>query len=280
MRLHGAFDPDGDAHHAELAALAGDNVEFMGRFDNARLSEVYADLDVLVVPSVWVENSPITIHEAWLTHTPVVARDIGGMAEYVRDGVDGLHFHVGDPDDLARVLRRLTDEPGLLEQLGRDFPAVKTIAENTAETEFRYRALCSVDRACVGARLEWRGHEATRREGPTEVQGADLLLLRPGGGAAEYDLGALPAGPTRVTVEVLALGAEPAMEQGGRVLVGGVEVGRIPAFASGGEDEVRLFEFQVALPVRASVRVETHLEQGGPEAILRVARVTAQEGTP
>jgi glycosyltransferase involved in cell wall biosynthesis len=142
LHVHGEFAPGSDEHHARLAELAGDNVVFHGRFDNQRLAEIYAELDVLVVPSLWFENSPITIHEAHLLRTPVVASGIGGMAEYVRDGVDGLHFPVGDASALARVLRRFVDEPGLIDELSRDFPRIKTISENARETEYRYRALC------------------------------------------------------------------------------------------------------------------------------------------
>ena len=152
LNVHGDFEPERDEHQAELARLAeGAAVHFLGRFDNARLSEVYAQIDVLVVPSIWYENSPITIHEAFLTRTPVLASDIGGMAEFVRDGVDGLHFAVGDPDDMAAKMRRFLDEPGLIEALSRDFMTVKTISQNAQETEFRYRALVCRARAAEAA---------------------------------------------------------------------------------------------------------------------------------
>jgi len=145
LSIHGDFDPGRDPHHAALLGLAGSNVSFRGRFDNAKLSEVYADIDVLLVPSVWWENSPITIHEAFLTGTPVVASGIGGMAEYVRDGVDGLHFAVGDDADLAAKMRRFLEEPGLAARLAQGAPAVKTIEQDAAATETRYRALCCVE---------------------------------------------------------------------------------------------------------------------------------------
>ncbi|MFN0006304.1 MAG: glycosyltransferase [Planctomycetota bacterium] len=142
LSVHGDFEPERDPHHAALAKLAGSNVSFRGRFDNAKLSEVYRDIDVLLVPSIWWENSPITIHEAFLTGTPVVASGIGGMAEYVRDGIDGLHFAVGDDADLAAKMRRFLEEPGLAAKLAGGAPAVKTIEQDAAVTEARYRALC------------------------------------------------------------------------------------------------------------------------------------------
>ncbi len=159
LSVFGDFRPEADPHHAALAGLAAQNVHFRGRFDNAKLSRVYAEIDVLVVPSIWFENSPITIHEAFLTRTPVVASDIGGMAEYVRDGLDGLLFRAGDDEALARTLARFVDEPGLLAELGREFPTIKTIDEDAALTEARYRALLArVPLAIEGGRS--RGEDA------------------------------------------------------------------------------------------------------------------------
>jgi glycosyltransferase involved in cell wall biosynthesis len=147
LHVHGDFKPDVDAHHAELARLArGARVVFHGRFANERIAEIYRGIDVLVVPSVWFENSPITIHEAFVHATPVVASNIGGMAELVRDGVDGLHFEVGDSAHLARVLRRFVDDPQLVARLSTQFPRVKSIDEDAREMESRYRALCRDER--------------------------------------------------------------------------------------------------------------------------------------
>jgi len=125
--------------------------------------------------------------------TPVVASGIGGMKELVCDGVDGLHFVPGDDADLAAKMRRFLDEPDLLARLASDPPPVKTIEEDAAATEYRYRALCCVVRerpAQSEGRIlvECSGAETAAREGPVERQGADMLLLRPGGAAVEYEI--------------------------------------------------------------------------------------------
>ena len=281
LRVYGDFRPEQDAHHRELAELAGDNVQFMGRFDNARLSEVYAEIDVLVVPSIWFENSPITIHEAYLTETPVLASNIGGMAEYVRDGVDGLLYEVGDERDLARVMRRFVDEPDLLESLSRDWMPIKTIADNAREAEYRYRSLCTrVREPAAQVLLDAPGRAAARRTGPVEEQGADLLLLRPGGAAVEYELE--PAVPTggpaelEIRVDVLALAAEPQLALGGRVLLDGRQVGELEPFTADGEDGVRRFRLRHELAggePPAVLRIECALGDGRPEPHLRLARV-------
>lgn len=81
------------------------------------LADLMAQTDWVIVPSIWWENSPLVIQEAFRHHRPVICAGIGGMAEKVRDGVDGLHFRAGSATDLARVLARAVDEPGLHERL-------------------------------------------------------------------------------------------------------------------------------------------------------------------
>jgi len=115
-----------------------DRVEFLGEFDNQDALEVYADLDVLVVPSIWWENSPITIHEAILTGTPILASDFGGMRDFVRDGENGLLFEVGDAEDLARKMGRLVEDPACLESLRKPVIPIKTSEDDAAEMERRY----------------------------------------------------------------------------------------------------------------------------------------------
>jgi hypothetical protein len=219
---------------------------------------VYSELDVLVVPSLWWENSPITIHEAHLLATPVVTSGIGGMAEFVRDGIDGLHFRAGDAQDLAAKLQRFLDEPGLAAALVRDPPALKTLEQDGATMEYRYRALCA-RRSSLGPkplrpRLVWEraGIGTARREGPCEQQGAEMLLLRPGS-AAEYDLSTAAGGLRCLRIEQFAFSAEPGLALGLRVLVDGVQVGEAPARLPGPTDEVRAEELELELAPQARV---------------------------
>ncbi|MDZ4774894.1 MAG: glycosyltransferase [Planctomycetota bacterium] len=257
--VHGDFKPDSDEHHRLLRELAGANVEFKGRFDNANLSKVYAEIDVLIVPSIWFENSPITIHEAFLTHTPVVASNIGGMAEFVRDGVDGLHFEVGDEDDLAEKLSRFVEDRDLVRRLSQDWMEIKTIADDAAVTEARYRALCAIERDEIGETrprvlLDRAAIEATRRIGSVEQQGADMLLLRADGTArVEFDIRGCGGALRTLRIEQFALGTEPALALGLAVAVDGRRIGEFPAFTSQGVEGVRTHDVELELASDASV---------------------------
>ena len=86
-----------------------------GPVEHDCVADAFGSIDVLAVPSIWPENSPLVIQEAFLAGVPVVASRIGGIPEVVANGVNGLLFQPGDADDLARCLSRLVSEPGLLD---------------------------------------------------------------------------------------------------------------------------------------------------------------------
>jgi glycosyltransferase involved in cell wall biosynthesis len=117
-------------------------LEFAGAYSRPEeLTQILAETDVLVVPSVWYENSPNTILEAFVYRIPVIASNLGGMAELVQDGVNGLLFTPGSAADLARQLQRLLDEPDLLPALRRGIGPVKTLDEEVDELEALYDSL-------------------------------------------------------------------------------------------------------------------------------------------
>ncbi len=98
---------------------AGDRVKWMGEYRNQDIvPEVFNRCDVIVVPSIWAENSPLVIHEALQARVPVITGDYGGMAEYVHHEENGLLFNHRDPESLAREMQRLADDPALARRLG------------------------------------------------------------------------------------------------------------------------------------------------------------------
>jgi glycosyltransferase involved in cell wall biosynthesis len=88
---------------------AGRNVRFHGPYDNKQVDGLMRAADVVLVPSIWWENSPIVIQECLRNRCPIVCSNIGGMAEKVRPGLDGFHFNVGDALALRSLLRSLSD---------------------------------------------------------------------------------------------------------------------------------------------------------------------------
>lgn len=106
---------------AELRMLADEaapgRVTFHGRVGPPTLAALRDASLAVVVPSEVYENSPYAVIEAFSRGCPVVAADIGGLPELVSNESNGLLFAPGDADDLARVLRRLTDDAELQQRL-------------------------------------------------------------------------------------------------------------------------------------------------------------------
>jgi glycosyltransferase involved in cell wall biosynthesis len=125
------------------ASAAGLPVDFMGPFENDRRAEVYEQIDVLVVPSLWLENSPLVIHEAFMAGVPVVGSRIGGTADLVTDGLNGLLYDPTSPAQLTAALASVIAQPDRLEMFRAQLPRVKSIDDDAAEWETRYQAVIS-----------------------------------------------------------------------------------------------------------------------------------------
>jgi glycosyltransferase involved in cell wall biosynthesis len=92
-------------------------VQVLGPYTRDGLADRMAQVDWVVIPSTWWENSPMVIQEAFHYGRPVICAGLGGMAEKVRDGIDGLHFKPSDAADLALVMERAVTEDNLWQRL-------------------------------------------------------------------------------------------------------------------------------------------------------------------
>jgi glycosyltransferase involved in cell wall biosynthesis len=143
LALHGsaAHQTADFADTFATALAAAPDARHVGPYARADLARRMAGVDWVVVPSVWWENAPLVIMEAFQHRRPVICSDIGGMAEAVRDGVDGLHAPVDDAGGLAETMRRAIETPGLWQRLVEGItPPVAITAAAAAHHEF-YRGL-------------------------------------------------------------------------------------------------------------------------------------------
>lgn len=102
-----------------LAQSCGNKVVFKGEYINKNLAtEVFSNVDCIVVPSIWMENSPLVIHEAQACKVPVITADAGGMAEYVQHGKNGLLFSHRNLEDLALKMQYALTNPDTMRKMG------------------------------------------------------------------------------------------------------------------------------------------------------------------
>ena len=120
LRVHGDAPFQGESFVERIDGLFDETagrVVRLGAYRQEELPSLMASVDWVVVPSVWWENAPLVIAEAFAHRRPVIASGIGGMAEAVKHDIDGLHVRANDSGDLARVMARVAGDAGLHRRL-------------------------------------------------------------------------------------------------------------------------------------------------------------------
>ncbi len=148
LRLHGDFFFREPAHESACRAWVEEDprIELAGRFEASALPEVLADLDALVVPSMWYENTPFVVLEALCAGVPVIGSRVDGIAEAIEEGADGLLFDRGDVDGLRDAMATVADRPERLRPPTRTIPTTDDNAEALLE---RYAAAVAAPPAAV-----------------------------------------------------------------------------------------------------------------------------------
>lgn len=166
LRIYGA-SYEFPAYYQSLTATAGQltepiQVEFCGTFPNSHIHQTLCALDALVVPSVWVENNPLVIYSAQAAACPVIASDLPGMSDALQHNHNGLLFAAANARALAQQIKRLWDEPSLLQHLSRNAQPPKSIGTYTDDL--------------LGI---WAGEDAARPHGQAPTTAAAGAAVRP-----------------------------------------------------------------------------------------------------
>jgi glycosyltransferase involved in cell wall biosynthesis len=126
------------------------NVRFLGWLPQDELADLHRGARFVVVPSIWYENSPLSVLEAHAYGTAVIGADIGGIPELIAEGRTGLLFEAGNAAELRCRLEELLTNPERAAQMGR---AGRDVVEQTCAPERQYTQLMAVyDRALESRR--------------------------------------------------------------------------------------------------------------------------------
>lgn len=120
VAIHGIVDMQSEEFQQQFKRAVADmapQVRTFGTYKREELKDIMADADWVVMPSIWWENAPLVINEAFAHRRPVICSNIGGMAEKVEHEVNGLHFRVGNAGSLADAMERAISEEGLWQEL-------------------------------------------------------------------------------------------------------------------------------------------------------------------
>lgn len=160
LSIHGAnLELAGQEFQDQLAELideAHGNVRVIGEYGAGDLTALMSRIDWVVVPSITYETGPLTLLEAFERGRPVICSDIGGMAEKVTDGVNGLHFRRGNSHSLAQTMRRAAQSPNLWRQLRSGIPPVQTMSDHVQRLGEHYSHLLDGERPSSSRAMEDR----------------------------------------------------------------------------------------------------------------------------
>ncbi len=134
LKIYG--DTNQDIKFTEkLRSLIGsrENIEFLGTFPRKNLGEVLAEIDVLVIPSIWYENAPLVLLNALATRTPVIVSDVDGMNEFIKHDFNGFLFTQGDVQELYKLLKKCCENPDDLVRISNNASYEKSIQDNVKE---------------------------------------------------------------------------------------------------------------------------------------------------
>lgn len=120
LKIWGHKDAQSTMALMQMAASSGHTITFEGAYKNEELAtRIFAEVDCIIVPSVWGENSPLVIHEAQACRIPVITADFGGMKEYVSHQVNGLLFRHRDYHSLAEQMEWAIRNPEAMNRYGK-----------------------------------------------------------------------------------------------------------------------------------------------------------------
>jgi glycosyltransferase involved in cell wall biosynthesis len=128
------------------AAARQSNVEWLGHRPVEDVHALMGKADMLVFPSQWYETFGRVAAEAFATGTPVIAANIGAVAELVEHGRTGLKFRPGDPEDLVTQVEWALSHPAQLRRMREEVRA-EFEAKYTAERN--YQALMRIYEAAL-----------------------------------------------------------------------------------------------------------------------------------
>ena len=146
LEIHGAnLEKQSPAFQAKVRRLLEEypEVQFRGRYRNEDLPALMAEVDWIVVPSIWWENSPLVIQESRIHGKVVICSDIGGMAEKVRDGINGFTFEVGNVQSLTETLVKASTNSDVWMELYQNQNRGPWVDEIADQTLSYYRQLQS-----------------------------------------------------------------------------------------------------------------------------------------
>lgn len=125
----------------QLPKVLPENAKYVGLKHGQELIDLIHNALAIVLPSIWYENQPFSILEAFASGKPVIASDLGGMTELVAQQERGLLVKPGDPDALADAMQWAVTNRSLMKEMGKN---ARQYALDNHSPETHYQSLMDI----------------------------------------------------------------------------------------------------------------------------------------
>ena len=142
LKIYGRGD-ERDPYVKDLLNLAKDDkrIEFCGTFEYNELPHIMQEISMIVIPSSYKENFPLVMQNSLAYNKPVIASNVGGMPEVIKDGLNGFLFEQENFEQLARIIHKISKNPEIIEKLKEGIDSPPRIEAEALQYENIYRNL-------------------------------------------------------------------------------------------------------------------------------------------
>jgi glycosyltransferase involved in cell wall biosynthesis len=105
------------------------NIGWKGVMEPERVVGSLSNYDLLCIPSIVSEMSPLVIQEAYAARIPVIASNVYGNAEQINDGINGWLFKFNDAEDLRQKLQMIIENPNMIKEAKKSIPEVRSFSD-------------------------------------------------------------------------------------------------------------------------------------------------------
>ena len=109
LKVYG-IGAEGSTYQNQITEMikSDSRIQYCGTFEYSKLPDVMNELSAIVIPSTYKEIFPLVMQTALAYKIPVIASNIGGMPEVIKDGVNGYLFELGNVDELSKILNNIS----------------------------------------------------------------------------------------------------------------------------------------------------------------------------
>jgi glycosyltransferase involved in cell wall biosynthesis len=124
-----------------LSARQDKRIEFLGSISRKEVTDFLRSIDVLAVPSNYMETGPLVVLEAHAFGVPVMGADLGGISERIRNGIDGWLLPFDDPAAWASAIREIALDRAKLARIASNIEPCRTMGDVASEMAVLYREI-------------------------------------------------------------------------------------------------------------------------------------------